>query len=341
MAERKKKRVTIEDVAREAGVSIATVSRIINHKDTVTSETRERVLSMMEYLNFVPRSLHQPPQVSQRKMILLCLPDFDNPFNAQLIRGVQKAARYHDFEVLFLQTENFYTNSGAYLDAIRHSGAAGVLMLSPVPNKTLLFEINAFCPVVMCSEYHEDPGLSYVTIDNAQAAQKAVEYLISTGCRKIGLINSFHRNAYAREREAGYREALLAAGLPVNEDWIAHISSINYQSAFSKASYILGMENRPDAFFATADMFAVGAVNAAKKLGLRVPEDVSVIGFDNVETAVMCEPQLTTVDQPSREIGYQSCELLIDRITNRDSVPRHIKLDTELIVRQSTKFNRQ
>lgn len=339
MSDRKKKRVTIEDVAREAGVSIATVSRIINHKDTVTEETKERVLSTMSALNFEPRSATGGQPVKKRRLILSCLPDFENPFYAQIIKGIRKAVRFHEYELLFMQTDDFYTRSAAYLDSIKNSGASGVLMLSPIPEKALL-EIGAICPVVMCSEYVDSPLFSYVTIDNMMAARKAVEYLISTGCRKIGLLNSFKRNTYAREREEGFRDALKEAGISVNESWIVHISSINYQSAFSKAMYILGMNERPDAIFATADVFAVAAINAAKKLGLRVPEDVSVIGFDNVEASVMSDPQLTTVEQPASEIGYQACELLVDRISFGKSRPRHIKLETELIVRQSTKFNR-
>lgn len=335
---KKNKRVTIEDVARRAGVSIATVSRIINHKDSVTSSTRRKVADAMEYLNFVPRSTPAVSDGSSR-VILMCIPDFDNPFNAQIIRGVQKAARFHRYEVLFLQTDDFYTSAGDYLSLVKSSSISGILMLSPAPDDGLLAELNARCPLVMCSEYSEQAGLSYVTIDNVTSAKNAVNYLISTGCRKIGLINSFHRNVYAREREQGYLEALREAGLSANPDWIAHISSINYQSALSKAAYILGMDDRPDAFFATSDMFAVGVVGAAKKLGLSVPEDVSVIGFDNVETSLMCDPQLTTIEQPSYQIGYQSCELLIDRISDPDAPHRHIKLDTELIVRQSTKFN--
>ena len=207
-------------------------------------------------------------------------------------------------------------------------------------SEKVLGEIRAICPIVMCSEYLDEPNVSYVTIDNTESAKKAVEYLISTGCRKLGLLNSFSRNAYAREREKGFKEALQEAGLEINEERITHISSINYQSAFLKASYMLSSENRPDAIFATADVFAVAAINAAKKLGFRVPEDISVIGFDNVEAALMCDPQLTTVEQPAEEIGYQSCEILIENLQGSDTQPKHIKLETELIVRQSTKFNK-
>ena len=338
MTEKKKKRDTIEDVAKDAGVSIATVSRIINNKDIVNGDTREKVLSAIEKLGFVPRSVPVRQDID-RRLILVCMPDFENPFYARVIRGIRKAARFHEYDLFFMQADDFYTRAAVHLRTIKNSGASGVLMVSPISKKALS-ELNSICPVVMCSEYIDDPGFSYVSIDNVMSAKKAVEYLISTGCRRIGLLNSFSRNAYARDREQGFDEALQDAGLDISEDRKAHISAINYQSAFSKAAYLLSMESRPDAIFAAADVFAVAAINAAKKLGLRVPDDVSVIGFDNIEASLMCDPQLTTVDQPAEEIGYQSCELLIERLLGEDIIPRHIRLETEIIVRQSTKLNK-
>lgn len=333
-------RVTIKDVADKAGVSIATVSRIINHKDAVTPDTRQRVLDTMELLNFIPRSI---PTItdSNNKVILMCIPDFINPFNAQIIRGVQKVAHFHKYDVLFLQADDFYTSAGDYINIIKNNAIAGVLMFSPVPNSALIDELNSRCPMVMCSDYYDGYSQSFVGIDDISAAKSAVNYLISTGCHKIGLINSFHNNKYARHREKGFCEALTEAGLPINQDWIAHISSISYQSALSKATHILSLEDRPDAFFATSDVYAVGVINAAKKMGLVVPEDLSVIGFDNVEISIMTDPQITTIEQPSYQIGYQSCELLIDKIMYPETSDKHIILDTELIVRQSTKFNSQ
>ncbi|MBS6952668.1 MAG: LacI family DNA-binding transcriptional regulator [Enterocloster asparagiformis] len=336
---RKSNRVTIKEVASKAGVSIATVSRIINHKDTVTSDTRQRVLDTMEQLNFVPKTI-SPITNSSNKIILMCVPDFDNPFNAQIIRGVQKAAHFHKYDVLFLQADDFYTSAGDYINIVKNNDIAGILMLSPIPSSKLIEELNSRCPLVMCSEYHEESSTSFVSVDDTTAVKNAINYLISTGCRKIGLINSFCNNRYARHRERGFTEALSEAGLPINQDWIAHISSISYQSALSQATYILSKEDRPDAFFAVSDVYAVAVVNAAKKMGLKVPEDVSVIGFDNVEISIMSDPQLTTIEQPCYQIGYQSCELLVEKINNPDSPDKRILLDTELIVRQSTKFNR-
>lgn len=329
--------ITIEEIARRADVSIATVSRIINHKDTVKPDTRQRVLDVMEELNFQPKS---PSSIndSTSKVILMCVPDFSNPFNSPVIDGVQKAAHEYEYDVLLLQSKDFYTDSSDYLNIIKNNSLAGILILSSAPNNQLLKELCFRCPVVMCSEYAEDYGVSYVSIDDFEAARKAVNYLISTGCKKIGMINSNKKFKYARHREKGYLAALEEAGLEQNPDWISHISSINYNLALSNAKHILSLKNRPDALFSSSDVFAAAAVRAAKELNLRIPEDVSIIGFDNIELSVICDPKITTVEQPSYEIGFQACELLIEKIKNPGIADKQIILNTELIVRESTKM---
>lgn len=330
-------KITIEEIAKRANVSIATVSRIINHKDTVKPATRQKVLDIMEEMNFQPKSA---PVItnSKSKVILMCVPDFTNPFNSPVIDGVQKAAHVHDYDVLILQSKDFYTESTDYLNIIKNNSLAGMLILSSAPTSKLLEELSFRCPVVMCSEYAEDYGVSYVSINDFDAAKKAVNYLISTGCKKIGMINSNTKFKYARHREKGYFSALTDANLESNPEWISHISSINYNLALSNAKHILSLPNRPDAFFAISDVFAVAVIRAAKELGLRVPEDVSVVGFDNIELSVMCDPKITTVEQPAFDIGLQACELLIEKISNPSFTDKQIILNTELIVRESTKL---
>lgn len=330
-------KITIKEIAENANVSIATVSRIINHKDTVKPETRQRVLDIMEKMQFHPKS---PSTINDAtsKVILMCVPDFNNPFNSPVIDGVQKAAHDHGYDVLLLQSKDFYTDSSHYLNILKNNSLAGILILSSAPHNHLLEELSFRCPVVMCSEYAEDYGISYVSIDDVAAAKKAVNYLISTGCKKIGMLNCNMKFKYARHREKGYLAALKEANMEINPDWVTHVSSINYNLAFSKAKYILSLPNRPDAFFTCSDVFAVSAIRAAKELGLRVPEDVSVVGFDNIELSIMSDPPITTIEQPSFDIGLQACELLIEKINNPQVADRQIILNTELIVRKSTKM---
>lgn len=177
-----------------------------------------------------------------------------------------------------------------------------------------------------------------VSINDSSAAVRAVNYLISTGCQKIGLMNCNINFKYAQHREKGYYRALRQAGLTANPDWIVHISTISYQLAYSNALHILSLPDRPDAVFACSDVFALAVVNAAGKLGLKVPDDLSVIGFDNVYLSAMCDPAITTIEQPSFQLGLQACELLLEKIKFPNTPFRQIILDTELIVRESTRL---
>ena len=330
-------KITIEEIAQKANVSIATVSRILNNKDTVKPATREKVISIMEELQFKPKA---PSSLnnSKSRVILMCVPDFNNPFNSLVIDGVQKAAHDNGYDVLLLQSKDYYTESDDYLNILKNNSLAGMLILSSAPNNKLLEELSFRCPVVMCSEYSETYGVSYVSIDDVAAAQKAVNYLISIGCKKIGFLNCNMKFKYARHREKGYRLALENAGLEMNPEWTAHISSINFNSALSHARHILSLQNRPDALFCTSDYFAVSAIRAANELGIKVPEELSIIGFDNIDLSLMCNPPLTTIEQPCFDIGFQACELLIEKILNPNAPDKQVILHTELVVRSSTKL---
>jgi LacI family repressor for deo operon, udp, cdd, tsx, nupC, and nupG len=188
----------------------------------------------------------------------------------------------------------------------------------------------------MCSEYCDVKGISFVSIDDLTAAKKATSYLAACGCKKIALINSNLRHQFAQHREQGYLEALEEVGLEKNADWIAHISSVDYAIVLPYAMNILSLPNRPDGVFAISDVFAVATIHAAKRLGLRIPEDISIIGFDNVAISSMIDPPITTIEQPGIKIGAQALELLIEKINNPTIGKKQIILDTELIVREST-----
>lgn len=329
------RKITIKHVADMANVSIATVSRIMNHKGNVKEETRQKVLSVMESLDISPSASLLTDQTSNT--ILLCVPDFSNPFNSLVIDGIQKAAYANNYRVLILQSKETYLKFEDYESVLREHSFAGLILLTSIADPKLVEDLARNCPIVMCSEYCDINGASFVSIDDIAAARKATEYLIACGCKKIGLLNSAMQHQYARKREDGFRQALEEAGLPVYEEMIAHISSVNYKLALSHAENILRESSvRPDAFFAVSDVFAVAALRVARQNHLRVPQDISVIGFDNIEVSAMTNPPITTIEQPSFQIGYQACQLLAEKICNPSTAPRKIILGTELIARGST-----
>lgn len=327
-------KITIQQIASMAGVSIATVSRVMNHKSTVKDDTRRKILNIMEKLNFNPSSVLITKETSNT--ILLCVSELRNPFNGLVIGGIQEAARQHNYRVFILQAQGVNFTFEDFKDVLQHHSFAGIILLTGVNDLKLLEMLALSCPIVRCNEYCEIDGIPFVCIDEVAAARKATDYLISSGYKKIALLNSSLQFPFARQREKGYLDALQKAGLEKNDNWIAHISSINYSLAFSSAMNILALQNKPNAFFTVSDVYAVAVIQAAKRLGLCVPEDISVIGFDNIELSSMVDPPITTIEQPGQQIGYQGCELLIEKINNPQTPVKKIFLDTELIVRKST-----
>jgi DNA-binding LacI/PurR family transcriptional regulator len=326
-------KTTIKQIAEMAGVSIATVSRVLNHKTTVNEKTRRKILDVMESLKYSGPALPAEPSC---RTILLFVPDFSNPFTTIIIRGVQQSAYRNNYRVFIVQSKEKHLTFEDYEEALKSHTFAGIVLLSSVTNIKLLELLTLSCPIVMCSSYCDVNGISYVSIDDVSAARKATEYLISCGRKKIAFLNFSLNFSFAQLREQGFTEALLKAGLEKHEDLLVHLSSINYSPAYSHTLSLLSQPNRPDAIFAVSDVFAVAAIHGIQKSGLRVPEDIAVIGFDNIDVSAMTNPPLTTIEQPGIQMGYQACELLIEKIHNPKTAKKRLVLDTELIVREST-----
>lgn len=329
-----KSKATLTQIAEKAGVSIATVSRILNDTGRVSPATRQKVLHAIRELEYdaVPGRIAPLYQ-----SILVLVPDFVNPFYANIIDGIQQTAHDNNFEAFLIQTKDVYPNPSYYLNLFKKGSFSGVLWLSSTPPGELLSVIEQHCPIVMCCVYPEDHPCSYVSIDDATAAYRAVNYLVSTGCTKIGFVNCSLKYKYARHRRDGYLRALEHAGLKFNPEWYVNIPSIDYTLAYSAILQTLNADSVPDAFFTCSDVFAAATINAAQSLGIRVPEDLSVIGFDNIETSRMTHPPITTIAQPGFQMGQQACSILVEKIGNPDLPIRHILLNTELVIRDSTR----
>ncbi len=327
------KKATLTQISQAAGVSIATVSRVLSGKDTVSPGTRQRVLRAIRDLEF---EAGLKPTAPAGSTILALVPDFYNPFYAGIIEGIQQTAHAAGYEVFLVPTGDTYT-SAALSGMIRREGFSGILWLASTPGPELLASVGSSLPMVMVGEYPEDHPVSYVSVDDITAAYRAVSYLISSGCRRIGMVNCSSRYKYARHRLEGYRRALEDAGLPFDADQYASIPSIDYTLAYSAALQVLHTEPAPDAIFAASDVLAAAVINAASSLDIRVPEDLSVIGFDNVLTGRITQPSITTIAQPSLQLGQQACSILLEKIQTPSLPDRHILLNTELIIRESTR----
>ncbi len=336
-----KNKLTIKDIAQLAGVSTATVSRVLSGKDKVKVETRDHVLSIVEEYDYNPASnLNLANQKS--KTILVCVTELKNPFNVPIFDGIQNSAKKHGYDVLILQTKDMYTTFNDFESVLKSQEFAGVIFVSTLTNEQLTDiteQLHYRSPIVLCSEFVENSPVPYVGIDDIEAISKATNYLLSTNRKDILFLNSKLSHNYAKKREKGFRLAMEKANVVVDEDLIIRLSSVNHALAYASTMHVLNSDKIPNAILCASDVFAVGALKACQKKGFRVPEDIAIIGFDNIELTTMVQPSLTTIDQPSYQIGYQACELLVERILNPLSSTKKIILETELIIRESTPLN--
>lgn len=328
------KKVTIQMLAEYTGLSPATISRVFNHSDLVKESTRRQVEEAMTALGMPPT-----PAAAQKETlkptIILNIPDIENNYYQKIISGATVSAKAHNCNVLVYESSLRNKRLYDFIDMLQNVQASGVITLNHLTVEAL-HKINNTVPVVQCSEYNPEANIPYVTINNYQSARYATEYLISTGRNKIAFLNGPLNFRYALERRRGFVSAMENAGLSVPNNWIVQLPKINFDMAYASACQLLDADVIPNAFFAISDILAAAAIRAAKQFQLRVPEDISVIGFDNIDISMMTTPSITTVSQPCFQIGYAACDMLIDLISNPSTVSKTILLNTELIVREST-----
>lgn len=330
------KTVTIQDVANEAMVSIATVSRVLNGKGPVSPEKRKAVIAAVEKLDY---SIDQGTRTDKKNgtnILLMIVPRISNPFYSEIIHGFQNNAYRHGYEVLLCQSMNNPRRTEEYINLLKNRVVIGAVTLDPSANLDVFSTIGRNYPIVQCCEYNKALDYSYVSIDSVMASRRAVQFIQSVGYSKIALINSNPSYKYAQDRQAGYEQAMSEAGLAINPEWIIHITDINYSLAVSAAEQLLKLPERPDAIFAVSDVIAAAVIKVAHKMGIAIPQELGVVGFDNTEISLMMEPSITTINQPRYEIGSYACDLLLEQINNPKAPARHLLLNTELIAREST-----
>ena len=324
------KKIKIEEVARRAGVSAATVSRTLNHPEMVSGETRARVLGMMRHLGYGGM------QERRSNVLLVVVPDAENSFYAEIYNGIYAAANRRGYQYVIRHCNRGRLPSEETMRSLcLATGAAGILLLGAATREQLR-ALEECAPVVQCCECLEDPDSTYVTIDDFAAARSMTARLIQGGRRRLALVNHMPGFKYARERRRGFEAALREAGLPLNPAWMLELGGYSYQDALAAVSQMLRLPGKlPDAVVTVSDNYGAAAIRAAKECGLRVPEDLAVTGFDNTGVCRITEPTLTTVAQPAFQMGNLACELLISRVENPSQTPQHIVLDTEIVMRGS------
>lgn len=337
MPERGESVSTIQEVAREAGVSVATVSRVVNRTSQVSEQTACRVREAISKLGYQPNVWGRSLRRKESRMLLIFVPNVSNPFYSPILSGIEDTARAAGYNTMLCVTGVDMARRMEYLDLLRNGRADGAIFLDVSRQSEVIPEVANDFPVVQCCEYCADDGISHVSIDNLAAAEDVVRYLISLGHRRIGFVGSTNEFISTRQRREGYERVLIEAGIGVRTDYEAFADRhYSFLSGVEAAGELLDRPQRPTALFCISDVLAIGAIRAAEERGIRVPEELTVVGFDDVEYAAMFRPMLTTVSQPCYELGRASCELLLRRIGPEEARAATCYLPHQIILRDSS-----
>ncbi|WP_342249474.1 LacI family DNA-binding transcriptional regulator [Sphingomonas sp. OTU376] len=327
---------TIIQVAAMAGVSTATVSRVLSHPDRVAEPTRLRVLEVVESLGYKPNVAARTLRTLRAAKILVTVPDISNPFFASVIRGAEEAARDAGYAVVVGDTRHDPSIEDQYAAMLSSREVDGLIFLGhrlPDNLRPLMSKQGARAPVVNGCEYSPDIGVPSVHIDNAAAGCDALEHLIALGHRDIGVITGPHVSPISRDRLAGAMQAAKRHGLA--DRLRVRVGDYSAQSAADHVPDLIAQG--VTGLFCFSDEMAMGAISAIRQAGRICPDDISVVGFDDLPLARFFQPGLTTIAQPKGDIGQQAVELLVDILRGDDSPVSQITLPHELIIRSSTK----
>ncbi|TQL01198.1 LacI family DNA-binding transcriptional regulator [Cellulomonas sp. SLBN-39] len=320
----------MSDVAHAAGVSVATVSKVVNGRYGVSASTLARVQEVIAEMGY-ETSLGARSLRSHRTNVLGILVAEFEPFSTELLKGASAAVAATGYELLAYSGGGGSADPGwerRYLSRLSGTLVDGAIIVTPT-----VMDADPGIPVVAVDPHTGPSGLPTVDSDNTAGAFMATEHLLGLGHRRIAFLGGRPDLESARLREQGFRQAMARAGVPVDEELVA-VGGYRPDSTAGPARALLTAAEPPTAVFAANDLSAITVVDVARDLGLRVPQDLSVIGFDNVPESALASPPLTTISQPLQEMGAQALLLLVDLVAGRDT-PTHLRLPTELVVRSS------
>ncbi|XEC93583.1 LacI family DNA-binding transcriptional regulator [Paenibacillus tarimensis] len=343
------KPVTIYDIAKEANVSVATVSRVLNNTAPVRKSTRDRIVEIMNKHQFQPNALARSLLKKETGMLGVLLPDITNPFFPEVLSGLDQAARSKGYTYFLCDTFSSnedhidqYTRESQYLSILIEKQVDGIIMIGGRINLNRVsaemvgevVEVSKRVPVVMINGHLPGTSIHRVNADERAGAEMAVQHLIDLGHRDIAFIGGYKQMSNTNMRMQSYVRTMTANGIRVDERKI-RLGGFNVDQGKSLMEELLGLPERPTAVFCANDMVAIGAIKAARKAGLHIPDDLSIIGFDDVPTASSFIPELTTVSLKSRLLGQTGADVLHGLIM-KSKMKKVTVIQPELIVREST-----
>ena len=327
--------VTIKDVAKEANVSIATVSRVLNKKDNVSDDAVDAVNRAVKALGYSPNFLGRDLRKSETRRILAIIASTEHTFYSEVLRGMEEAAGVRGYDVLIATTRDDPDHEMHLLGMLFSHSVDGAVLLGPKIDASTISELAEEHNIAMCLERYDNCNVLTVTIDNVKAGRDAVNYLISKGRRRIGLITTRQRAQSSIDREIGYKQALAENGIEFDEK-LVYYGSYEAEYGTEGCRELMKLENKPDAVFAISDMLAIGAVNYAVSAGIEVGKELLVFGFDDIQYSHIFIPHISTVRQPCFMQGKLVVEKLIENMKSDKRDNSIYMLPHSLILRETT-----
>ncbi|MFB9750101.1 LacI family DNA-binding transcriptional regulator [Paenibacillus hodogayensis] len=330
-------KTTIYDVAREAGVSIATVSQVINGKGKISEERRQEIMQIMERLSYQPSVIASALTGKKTYTLGLLIPDISNPFFAEVARSVEDQGNQHGYSLIICSTDNKDERVERYLSLLQQKSVDGIIIGTGVENKEILNPLmESSIPTILIARDMAGLDLQTVLVDDFAGGTMAAQHLLELGHQALAVLAEDPKVSSSRERIRGFKETLVGSGIDLPGHWVQTCKDDLVKEGKLKAKALLQQTQRPTALFCCNDLLAIGALQAAKELGVKVPRDLSIVGFDNTILATVTDPPLTSVSQPTESMGKLAVDLIIEQLkTKVGSTPRRV-LSPELCIRGSS-----
>jgi DNA-binding LacI/PurR family transcriptional regulator len=334
-----KKRVTIKDIAKKAGVNHSTVSRVINENPAISEKTKKKILKIMADLNYRPNLIARGLVKSKTNAFALITPDI-NPHVTPIVRGVTDTCRRLNYGLMLFSTDYWLEETRSYLEVVRNWLVDGVLIYNVIYHKDIPQNIKELqkeeIPFVFLNKFIGSGMVNAVGINNYSAVELAIEHLVDIGRKRIAVINGGMMSVDGVERFEAFKKVLEKFDIEFDKRLIGE-GNFFYDEAYEETKRLLTLNmEKPDAIFCANDLMAIAAINAARDRGLKVPEDIAVVGFDDLEAGRYFSPALTTIRPPHQDLGGKAIDLLLKIIENPKRQVEEISLDSKLIVREST-----
>jgi DNA-binding LacI/PurR family transcriptional regulator len=328
--------ITIKEVAQYAGVSRATVSRVLNNHAYVADDVRVRVQQAMDVLGYQPNRAARRLRAHSSDILGLIIPDIQNAVFQSLVRGVEDAAYANQLNVVLCNTDDNVDKQKVYLRVMQAEKAAGLIVVPTHPKDgDVLAPIRAAgIPIILLDREVKNFEADMIRVDNIHGASVAMHHLVNLGYQRIAIIAGTQYLTPGRERLQGCKDALSEMGIPL-EDIQIEIGNFKLESGYELTKKLMQSDNPPDAIFASNNLMTMGALRALHDLAVSIPEQVALMGFDDMPWAQDLNPALTAVAQPGYELGQQAVQLLLKRIENPEAAYRKVILQPRLIIRQS------